>query len=449
MKWRVLSLLFCITSLYLFPASADLLSDWRSGQTQTSQMLSTSALDALLRERAQTLPTVRMMEAQSQVIRQRASKMGILPDPSLTVEVMGLPWNTFRINQTPMSGIQVGLAWTLPWPGMRAADVYSEQMMADAMRAEQGEVALSAEVDAAKMYWQVHTIDRMLEALDPIEQQLRDMQQLAKARYLFGTAMESEVLRAGLALSDLGARRVEMLAMRGQMVAAFNAMLGLPPETPLVPTPNREISPIASLPSTDTLLSTAEQMRPAFDAFEAQSRAFDARENAADYGRYPMFMVGASYTFRMDSSVGGASHTGTVDQDGGVDFLGAMVGITLPFFSGGRVDAEQSAILAERHVVDTKRQETLWMLRADIANAYATLRGLEVRLQNLENSLKPDARSVFDTLVAIYPTGGSDFMDLLAASERILMLDMQRAQWVSEHHLTRDHILRLTQFVLR
>lgn len=42
----------------------------------------------------------------------------------------------------------------------------------------------------------------------------------------------------------------------------------------------------------------------------------------------------------------------------------------------------------------------------DLGVAVAVLRGLEARLEHLEGVLKPDARSAFDTLVAVYPTGG-------------------------------------------
>lgn len=409
------------------------------------EVMGEAALQTLLEERIKKLPAVEMVKAEAEVIRQRSVKMGTLQDPALTVEVMGLPWDTFRLNQTPMSGVQVGLTWTLPWPGMRASEVHSEQMMAEGMLARGGEAGLGVEVEAAQMYWQVHTLDRMLEVLVEVERQLKDMQRLAEARYRFGTAMEADVLRAGLALSDLGARRVEMLAMRAEMVAKFNGMLGRPSGEVLVPEAVHKIVPLSTLPGEDELLAQAQQTRPVFGEFEVQERVLEAKSEAAEYGRYPMLMVGVNYTFRMDSSVdGGAVHGATPDRDGGVDFLGAMVGVTLPFFSGGRVDAEQAALLAERHVTDIKRQETAWMLRAEIGGAVAVLRGLEARLEHLEGVLKPDARSAFDTLVAVYPTGGSDFMDLLAAAERLIMLDMQRAQWTGDHHRTRDRLVRLT-----
>lgn len=82
-----------------------------------------------------------------------------------------------------------------------------------------------------------------------------------------------------------------------------------------------------------------------------------------------MLMVGVNYTFRMDSSVGGGGRCmgATLGPGWGGVSWGRWWGVTLPFFSGGRVDAEQAALLAERHVTDIKRQETAWMLRAEIS----------------------------------------------------------------------------------
>lgn len=53
------------------------------------------------------------------------------------------------------------------------------------------------EVEAAQMYWQVHTLDRMLEVLVEVEVQLKDMQRLAEARYRFGTADGSRRVAGG------------------------------------------------------------------------------------------------------------------------------------------------------------------------------------------------------------------------------------------------------------
>lgn len=391
-------------------------------------------LDALLAEYAAAHPALDMAEAEAEMIRARAEVVDTLPDPILRVMLANVPWTSWKLDAMEMSGVEVALEWMFPWPGTLGAQRRAELAEAEAVATTSGEMAIELELEASAMYWMVYRIDRVLEALDDIEQLLADMQRLVEARYRYNQASEGEVLQVGLERSMLDQERLAMLAERAELAARFNAMIGRDLTAPLVPPKDLDLEPLPA-DVYSTLLARALEARPAFATYAARLDALGVRVEAAEAMAWPELMVGGSWMFH-------AAAQG--DHLAGEDLVSLMVGVTLPFGSAARASDEVAMIERERQVVEVERAITVREIEVALAGQIARLEELAGQVKYVRESLLADARATLDTMIAMYPTGGAEFLELLEAQRRIFETEIELRMLVSEHKQLRDALERQT-----
>lgn len=383
-------------------------------------------LDAILLERVGELPSLEWITAKSEIVRSQAEVVDTLPDPMVRVGVAGLPITRWTLNDTPMSGIDMGVSWTLPVLDLPEARGEAKRALADALASEVGEKAVSIELKATQLYWAVYRIDRIMESLDEIEVLLVDLNRLAEARYGFGTTSEADVLLAGLSLDRLNERRLSLLKSRSVLVAEFNTLLERDERSEVVPPSALNLELMQE--SDDALLERALDNRPVFATLKRRHEAIDVRRRVAELEAYPMFSFGLSYRLRFDTGM---------DPVEGEDFVGAFFGMSLPFYASKRSDAALAGLDAEDFALQSQEQEIIRGLRAHIVELTTTLRQLEGEVRFIEDVGLPNARATFETLIAVYPTGGTDFFELLKAGLRIFELEVQRRDHIAHHRTSR------------
>ena len=58
----------------------------------------------------------------------------------------------------------------------------------------------------------------------------------------------------------------------------------------------------------------------------------------------------------------------------------------------------------------------------------------------VDTTLRPNTEAAFDTLVSVYPTGGSDFLGLLEAARRQLQVEVEWRDLIARHRLARAQL---------
>ena len=95
-----------------------------------------SALDSLIRVALERNPDIRAAEHKLRALEYQAKYAGWLPDPQFAVSALNLPRVSLGLDETPMSGISLGLTQSVPWPGRLSAqadiaDLTSENQALD------------------------------------------------------------------------------------------------------------------------------------------------------------------------------------------------------------------------------------------------------------------------------------------------------------------------------
>jgi outer membrane protein TolC len=168
------------------------------------------------------------IRARSNAIRAASSYAGAMPDPTLSLNAMNMPTDTFSFYQEPMTQMQVAVSQSFPFPGkrkLRREAVEYQASASDQMETERRS-AIIGKVRIA--WWQLMSLDRALQIVEQNKDLMRDFVQIAQTKYRVGNGLQQDVLLAQLELSRLLDRELRLQGMRRSSRARLNSLMNRP-----------------------------------------------------------------------------------------------------------------------------------------------------------------------------------------------------------------------------
>lgn len=377
-------------------------------------------LDSLIELAKVNNPDLRSAHYETEAAEYRASASGALPNPTVGLALMNLPHSSLAFDETPMSGVQVGLTQMIPWPGKLSgrSEVARAQHGMYAATSEAVRNSIVSRVSQAYYdlaYWQAasQSISRSLELA-------RAISMVAETRYANGEVPAQDLLR-----SQTSVQRLEVRFLR----AGQHRRTALLELINLTGVPDLDSSLSASLPELPDadLLPHDISANPRLDRASRGIEAASARADVARSEYYPDFSVGIDYRFRQ--GVPG-------DPVDGEDFLTFRAGFSLPlwFFSKQRHltrAAQQLVQSAEEH-----RSAVALSLRRQLDDARQTYRTTRQSLDRYNMDILPQARATFEAAEIAYEVGKIDFNALLSAQLELLDIELERLELIKQAHRT-------------
>jgi len=357
--------------------------------------------------------TLAMDEALAEAAQHRIRPAGSLEDPRLRTDLVNLPLGDGDLHSSPMSGLQFGLAQKLPFPGLLAAreGAAREAAKAAASGVADRRLRVRAAVEAA--WVDLGFAQRALAITDRNLALLRQLAEVAAARYRVGRGRQQDVLRAQVELTrllDERLRRKQAIATREALLAQ---LLDLPPDVALGRT--AAISERAPLPDREAVLQQIEAHSPRLRELAARVREARHARRATELAGYPDVDLGIGYRVRQNVRT---------DPVRGQDFLSAGLTIRLPVNRAKWREqvAERGAQL--RHAKAAWRDERA-SLRDAGRSAYAVLERADGQVTLLETGLLPQARQSLASSRSGYEVDKVDFLSLI--DSQVSLLDAELA----------------------
>jgi outer membrane protein TolC len=288
-----------------------------------------------------------------------------------------------------------------------------------------------------RAYWQIWLIRRVREIqLEQVEV-LEGLSGATRVRVEVGGATLADLNQVDLArarLDDL-IRGLDLSERSAE--AAMWALIGAPAATP-IPTSPVEV-PAGGLPLEDeAALRDAALAHPAIEAMALMAESAEARARRARADRGPDFMIGLDWIETGEAMQQGVPGSGT-------DPVILMLGIRLPIWTY----ADRGAVEEARAEGRAQRAETLdasYRAEASVAEALATLRDADRRIDLYQHTLIPQAETTYASVVGAYQTGRTSVIATMIAQRELLDLSLSLARVRVEHAMARA---RLEQVVGR
>lgn len=360
-------------------------------------------------------PGLAEMQARAEAMAAVPSQVGALPDPTVSLNALNLPTDTFSVDQEPMTQMQIGIEQPLPFPGKLALKERAAEFDADAAASNVDEFRLRLVNNVKQAWWQIFYLDRALDIVSRNQGLLRQFVQIAQTKYKVGDGLQQDVLLAQVELSKLIDRRIELHGLRLQEVARLNALLDRPANTP-VALPAQVGDDVAGVLPEQQLYTRAEASRPLLAQRRQELEAARTRRDFARRDRYPDFKLGAAYGFRQGEDA---------DGDSRPDLATFRLGVTLPLYAGRKqdkaVDQRTSELLQKQYAL----QDELSRVKADVSAALADYERADEQAKLFKTGIIPQARQSVASMLSGYQVNKVDFLNLVRAQVTLYNYETQ------------------------
>lgn len=371
--------------------------------------------------------TLAAMHAASQAAAERYPQARALDDPvftgvlapaSLSSSVTSIPGNT--------AGYVVGAAQKLPWFGKRELRGRAANEESVAARWEVGDARLQLIEAAGLAYSDYYVVRQELALNRENTAKLRQIHEIAAAKYEAKTAPQQDVLQADVELAELARRQIELARLERVSIARLNTLMHRPPEAYLPPAP-------AVLDAPPLVLSVAELrraalgQRPDLAALHARLRAEQARLELVKKEFLPDFEIFGRY----DNFWNQASLRGQ-----------AGLSMNVPLYQDKRYAAVREAQwrVSQRRAECEQRIDDI---NHEVQTAFERFDEAQQTVALYRAQILPAAAKNVESAFAAYESSGGDFLRLVAAQRQLVIFQGRYQESIADYHRRRVELERV------
>jgi outer membrane protein TolC len=219
-----------------------------------------------------------------------------------------------------------------------------------------------------------------------------------RIQYIAGKAMQSDVLKAGVAYSRLAEHEIMLERDADSARAALNTLMGRPPDEPLEVEGTYGI--LESLPTQAALQDLAIANRPELLQLNLMAKQAARKVDLARKGLKPDYSIGAGYMLMP----GGSEHRS--------GWMGE-ISMTLPWLNSGKHESEVEQAQEEHDAILAEYQKQLSYISREIRESLIRAQSSLKIVELYRDTLRPDTASVSKAATVAYQTSQSSLLSIL------------------------------------
>lgn len=394
-------------------------------------------LDSLVARALVVSPQLRAAKSRVDAARARVGPAGARPDPMLTAGVENLPLGSERsvVGETgtivggpdPMTMRVLGVSQTIPYPGKLALRERSARLGIDVSAASVTAVRSDIIRRVRDAYFELAYVDRALSIIEKRRALFSDIARVTEARYEAGATTQQDVLASRAEATRIVDDANGLVEQRRAQLAALNALLDRPSDTPLGPAtiPARIARAAVAdsagairfnsdsvgarvanspIPTVDALQSLAAATSPMLREHEARIAVQAAEVAVAEKEKLPDFDLALAYGQR----------------SGRPDMITATVSIPLPVQKSRKYGNDVAQARGELTALEDEHHAQLNELNADIARVHSELERDRTQLALYVRAILPQGNAAMAASMAEYGSNRGELRSVLENQGRLL-----------------------------
>jgi len=351
---------------------------------------------ALADEAARKNPGIDALRARSAALSAIADSVGTWKDPMLGVEYVNAPVDSFRLDRSPMSGLQFSLQQTLPeWGWSKASrEVAKPHTAASRHATVEAQVQLKRAVEI--LYWRLSQSDLLHRVTRSHLERTQELLGAVQVHYEVGRVGQNAVLRLGVLRDRLRDDLGDFELVDRQISAGLNEALSRPMRN-----------------------------EPRLQQIREEVRAEGQEAKLARIKTRPEVNVWAKYRLR------------TVDtpMDDGTDFVSLGVAVPIPWGSRKRGLGEEAAHHEAERAARARLDAAVNHIAAELEIAEAAWSRAFDKASTYRETLIPAARATLQATLSDFSVGKADFASLYDSEVELLMLEKAYITAAVETHM--------------
>ena len=362
-------------------------------------------------------PNLAQIRSRFDALSEVPSQVGTLPDPTINLNAMNFPTNSFDRDQEAMTQVQFGFSQMIPFPGKLSLKEEAAAFIAQAAGHTLAESTQQLRRKVISKWWQVLYLDRAIDTVLKNQALLRQFITVAKTKYETGKGLQQDVLLSQLELSKLLDQEIQVRSMRESHAIALNILMDRAPNAVIVLPQSLSLS-LPKLIKEELLYARALETRAQLLQTKSNLASAETRLKLAKRDLYPDFMVGITY--------GDRSGTNPLPRGGERDdFASLMVGIKVPLYAGRKqkkaIAQRRSELELYKHALRDNKSEVL----AQIATAITGFEQARKQFVLFDTGIIPQAEHTVASMLAGYRVDEVDFLNLVRSQVTLFNYELQ------------------------
>lgn len=393
---------------------------------------STLLLDELIQKVLEQNPELMASNKDWDASKTKISQVKALPDPTLGLNIMNLPVNSFALDQEPMTGKQVSLMQPFPFPGKLSLKGDIAKSESEIALHRYRELKNQLIKNTSQAYFDLYYIDQALATVANNQELLKEFVEIAETRYGVGKGTQPDVLRAQVALSKMIDQELKLLQQREAVQARINTLLNDPADSPLGKAVAMEPEPWTG--KLQTLIQRADSSSPVLAAWKTAVKQSGQKVDLALKDRYPDFSVGVAYTQRNELQNGMQ----------GYDFVSAMFNVKIPLFLNKKQNKKVQETQIRQSSIEYRYQNVANSIEQKLQQSLTDLEKNQRLLELYRTGIIPQAEESLESSIAGYQNDKVDFLSLLDSELTLFQFRLDYHRFLADYHKAIADIEALT-----
>lgn len=377
--------------------------------------------------------------AQSSAIRDMGLASATLMDPKIKVGVGGLPVNSFKFDQEPMTSISVGLMQQFERGSTLGLQEIKANQQSQGMQyqiiAREWEVA-----NSMTQLWLELSYQQMAEKiLKENKSLLNEQMNLINANYAIGKNETQDLLNAQLQISKLEDKLQANKQTQQRITAQFSAWLGA---SWLKSAPLLKASNNVSWERLNKRLQSSQgaehyvylNQNPIVKMAQSTIAANQTQVDIAEQAYKPQFGVELMYAYRQANGMNGQPAP---------DLLSAYLTVDIPLFTGQKQDKTYAATQYQVGAAKSQKSLLLTQMNANVNALLVDKINLEQRIERYQQVLIEQAKARTKAVERGYENNTAQFNDVIAATRDELTLVLERERLMTDLNIVKSNLALL------
>ncbi|MBF4424645.1 TolC family protein [Vibrio anguillarum] len=378
--------------------------------------------------------------AQSQAIQETGMASSTLMDPKIKVGFGGLPIDSFKFDEDPMTNISVGLMQQFERGSSLALQAKKAKQQASGVALQVNLRELEVANSMTQLWLELGYQQRAERIVRANQTLMRELVGFIETNYSLGKSEAQDLLQAQLQVSKLDEKLQANQQMQQRIVSQLSEWLGsawLVEQLMLAAEESvnwsRLEAQLAAMNDSTThyaLLVT----HPMVGMAEATIHTNQTQVEIAQTAYQPQFGVEVMYAYRQASSMQGGP---------AADMVSAYLTMDIPLFTGNRQDRNHAAAQYQVGAAKSQRDVLLAQMNAKVNALLVDKMNLEQRLSRYQTTLLTQAKARTQAVERGYENNTSQFNDVVSAASDELALQLEQVRLMTDLNLTKSNLAYL------
>ncbi|NLS13839.1 TolC family protein [Vibrio sp. SM6] len=414
-------------------------------QVQTTSLSiteSTKQLNQLI-ESALSSDTARSQyAAQSQAMRESGVASATLMDPKLKVGFGGLPVDSFKFDEDPMTNISVGLMQQFERGATLELNQRKANQQADGVAYQVQVREREVANNITQLWLELGYLQYAESVIKENRRLMLEMEQYAQTNYSIGKSEAQDLLNTQLQVDKLDENLQSNRQMQNRVVAQLSEWLGSEWLNRRSVDSNQagyqldwsRLNTLLEQQTNNTQYYALLNQQPMAQIADANISANRTQVEVAEQSYTPQFGFEVMYAYRQADNMMGRRAP---------DLLSAYLTMDIPLFTDNRQDKNVAAAQYQVGAAQYQKDTLLAQMNAQVNALMSDRVNLTERIERYQERLLPQSKARIEAVERGYQNNTAQFGDVITASTDELALQVELARLITDLNQTNSKLASL------